>query len=294
MEVQSNMAKEITTKKSLNIPKPQQYMLLAVLGTSIALGVAIALIAKFSSQISLNTRVIMEEEKSIVQYSDLIKNIGICKQPSGPIYSDQELDSCKPEDISVSEIPGTLRAEIIENLAANESLNSVPKEDSSSCLDENGEPYTYKKLIEQYDQARGAEQLQIATNRIRSCSALRVIPDALPSFRNEEALLASLNKLYLIAGWEPESISSSGAMASSELVPGLNEIMVNSTIEADPGTTMAALNNIERSIREFDIRAADIEWNTDSTLSFRFEAAAYYMDESKVLEKDEPVRKEGK
>ena len=142
----------------------------------------------------------MAAEASIKSYSDYIKAAGICKSPkNGNTYSNDELDSCNPSDIDISEISGTLRANILENLAANEALNSVPKEDSSRCLNSEGKKLTYKDLIQNYKDAKGTEELVAASQLIKSCSALRIIPDALPAFKTEEALLASLNKIFNIS-----------------------------------------------------------------------------------------------
>ena len=124
---------------------------------------------------------------------------------------------------------------------------------------------------------------------MKSCSALRVIPDALPASKNEEALLASLNKLFLESGWQPESISPGGTSNSDEevaLLPGLNVLGVNLSIKADAGITKATLDNIERSIREFDIRSATIEWEDGNVLSFEAQATAYYMDKVSFAESE--------
>lgn len=279
------MAKEIAISKRLKISQAQQYMLLAVVGASLVLGASISLISHFIDQISFNAKVIMAEDESIVSYSSIIENAGVCTKPSGAVYSDDELQKCDPSSIEISQIPGTLRAKILEDLASNEALNSVPKENNSSCVDASGKTYTYKELMENYKAARGADQLQAASGLIKSCSALRVIPDTLPAFKNEEALLASLNKLYIAAGWEPESISPSGGTSElSTIAENLNEISVSSTIEANSGTTMKVLNNIERSIREFDIERATISWGSSDTLNLQFHANAYYMNKSTIKE----------
>ena len=285
------MAKEIAIGKRAKISEAQQYMLLSVLGASIFLGVAISLVSHFVQQISFNTKVIIAADESITAYSNIIKSTGVCKSPSGQVYSDGELEKCSPDSIEVSEVPGTLRANILETLAANTALGSVPKEDNSSCINPSTQKnYTYKELSKLYDDARGASELQAASALIKSCSALRVIPDALPAFKNEEALLASLNKLYLTANWEPESISSSGTSEVSEIADNLNEISVSSKIEADFGTTMRALTNIERSIREFNILRANIEWQDANTISLQFQANAYYMNESTIVETTKTIK----
>ena len=284
------MAKDLAMIKRLKISQAQQYMMLAVLGASIFLGVAISLVSTFVRQISFNAKAIAAEEESIRNYSDAIKNIGICKAPSGTTYSNSELENCVPDSTEASEVQGSLRANILENLAANEALNSVPKENNTSCINnETGKKYTYKELSKIYSDARGSEELNAASQLIRSCSALRVIPDALPAFKNEEALLASLNQLFNISDWEPESISPTGTVTASEDIPGLNTILVSLSIEADSGTTMNVLSNIERSIREFNFSNAVIEWSGANTLQVQARAAAYYMDESTITESSKTI-----
>lgn len=277
--------KEIALSKRLKISQAQQYMILSVLGAAIFLGVAISLVSFFIRQISFNTKVIMEEEATIASYSEIIKSIGICKAPSGAVYSSDELKKCDPDSIEAKEIPGTLRAAILEDVAANPALNSVPKDSNASCKDpETGAQYTYKDLKKIYEEARGSDELIAASQLIRSCSALRVIPDALPSFKNEEALLASLNKLFKISNWEPESLSPTGTTSVSSLGNGLNTISVNLSVEAASDTTFNILKNIERSIREFNINNATIEWGSENALELKANATAYYMDESGIVE----------
>jgi len=279
------MAKEIAIGKRAKISEAQQYMILAVLGASLFLGAAISLVSNFIKQISFNTDVIMAEEASIKSYSDYIKTAGICKSPkNGDTYSSEELDECNPSDIDISEISGTLRANILENLAANEALNSVPKEDSSRCLNSDGKKLTYKDLIQNYKDAKGTEELVAASQLIKSCSALRIIPDALPAFKNEEALLASLNKIFNISDWKPESISPSGDASKVSGSDSLNAITVNLSVETDTGTTMRVLNNIERSIRDFNFKRATIEWGGDTALVLRAQAEAYYLNPSTIKE----------
>ena len=279
------MAKEVAIGKRAKISEAQQYMLLSVLGASLFLGAAISLVSHFIKQISFNIDVIAAEEQSIKAYSDVIKNTGVCQSPNGSVYSDGELEKCDPDAIEVSQIPNTLRSNILENLAANKALNSVPKEDNSSCINPStNKTYTYKELSKIYNDARGSSELNAASQLIKSCSALRVIPDALPGFKNEEALLASLNKLFKVSGWEPESISPSGSTSDTVESEDFKNISVNLSIEADSGTTMNVLNNIERSIREFDIERATIEWGGNNFLLLQAQATAYYMDEATIKE----------
>lgn len=288
------MAKEIAIGKRAKISEAQQYMILAVLGASIVLGVAIALVINFVKQISFNAKVIIAKDEAIVAYSDVIKSTGICTKPSGDVYSVEELEKCNPDAIDVSQIPGTLRANILETLAANKALNSVPKQESTDCINpDTGKNFTYSELNARYNSAETASELTSASQLIKSCSALRVIPDALPAFKNEEALLASLNQLFLVSGTEPQSLSPSGTTTATDIGTGLNAINVNLSLdEADSGLTTELLNNIERSIREFDIKTATIEWGGNNTLMFRAQATAYYMNKSTITETTKTIRSE--
>ncbi len=285
------MAKEIAIGKRAKITKAQQNMLLSVGVASIILGVSTALTIRFIQQISFNSKVIATEEESIVAYSDAIKSIGVCKSPKGTIYTEDELGSCFPDSIDTASIPNTLRANVLEKLAANEALNSVPNESSSICVDPtSGKNYTYKDLKDILDDAKksnSATEISAANQLMKSCSALRVIPDALPSYKNEEALLASLNKLFIDADWQPESLSPGGAVPDNLILPdGVNALPVNLSVEADAGTTVRVLSNIERSIREFDISSASIEWKSGNTLSLQAPATAYYVDKASLAETD--------
>lgn len=288
------MPKEIAIGKRAKISEAQQYMLFAVFGASVFLGVAVSLVSHFIKQISFNTEVIMAEDQAIDAYSEVIKSIGVCKKSRAKAYSNEELKACEPDSIEISEIPDTLRANILERLAANEALSSVPKDATSSCINpETEKNYTYEELNENYNQAKGAEELVAASQLIKNCSALRVIPDALPAFKNEEAMLASLNKLFLISGREPESLSPSGIVSASDLGTGLNAVVVNFTLDdATTGDTAILLSNIERSIREFNILTATLSWTGDTSISFRAQATAFYRDESFITEVNKTIKAE--
>ena len=277
-------AKEIAISKRLKISQAQEYMLLAVLGASMILGVALALSLHFFKLIGFNAEAIGAENEAINAYSSAIESIGICTKPKGKVYTEDELKKCNPDSIEVSQIPGTLRENILNNLAANVALNAVPKEDESGCKNpETDKNYTYEELEKLYAEAEG-EELAEASDLIKTCSALRVIPDALPAFKNEEALLASLNKIFLVSGWEPESLSPSGTIAE-QTIEGLQPIVLNLSIDRTSTQTIATiLSNIERSIREFDVNWATIEWGAGDTLELKAQATAYYVEPSELVE----------
>ena len=288
------MAKIEQLGKRAKISQAQQYVILAVLATAVLLGVAISLVLHFINKISFNSNVIAVEEQSIVSYSDAIKNIGICPSPNGAIYTDAELASCNPDSIDAATISGTLRANILEGMAANMALNSVPKESTFECLNnDTGRNYTYAEMNKLYNDAKTTSELVYASNLIQSCSALRVIPDALPAYQNEEALLSSLNKIFLISGWEPDSLSPSGSSGKSEFGENLYEISVRLSVESNTATTVTFLDNIERSIREFNITRATIEWGSNDTLILNAQATAYYTTPTTIEESTNTIEPTG-
>ena len=102
-----------------------------------------------------------------------------------------------------------------------------------------------------------------------------------------------MNKLFIASNWEPESLSPSGTTSASSLGNGLNAISVNVSVEADSATTTNVLNNIEHSIRDFNIERATIEWGGNDSLILKAAATAYYMDESTIQETKKTITPEG-
>lgn len=287
------MTREVAVSKRLKITKAQQNMLLAVLAAAIVLGAALSVSINLIKQISFNKDVIVEKDKAIASYSSLIKNVGVCRKPAGAVYTDDELLRCNPDAIELSEIPGTLRANILQELAADPALNSVLKEDETRCINSStGKNYTYEELQEIYSNVNNDEELAAASDMIKACSALRVIPDALPSFRNEEALLSSVNKIFDISGWQPEALMPSDAYTQSDY-SDLQAIGVNLSIESDSSVAMQVLSNMERSIREFNITNVDMEWS-ENQMNLGARASAYYVDPTVIVETTKTISAGGK
>jgi hypothetical protein len=119
------------------------------------------------------------------------------------------------------------------------------------------------------------------------CTALRVVPDALPAVRNQEALLASLNKIFIISGIEPESLApGDGFGGGTAPAEGVGVLPVSLVVEGNGRTVKDVLSNIERSIRAFDVRTAVIAWRSDgdgssdsATIMLRGQASAYFSAE---------------
>ena len=277
--------------KRLKISKAQQTMLLAVGVASILLGVAVVLGIYFVKYINFNTKVITAKEDAIVGYSSAIKNSGACKAPKNKkTYDLSELKSCRPNDIDAEDVAGSLKYNVLVDMAKNEDLESVARNSLSVCSNpETGNKYTYNELLEKYDDAENSSDRAYYLSAIKICSALRVIPDALPMNENDEALLASLNQIFLVSGWMPESLSpSSSATLKNE--DGLYTIPVSLKIEASNDKTLTVIGNIERSIREFSVTSARIEWSAGNQLKVNAKADAFYTGEVKTSETNKVIK----
>lgn len=279
---------EVAIAKRLKITNARSSMIAAVLGASVVLGVALSFMIRFVDTMVFNAQVMSEEGKALQTYSDTIKNIGVCKKPKGNTYSDTELKNCNPNSLSVDAVPNTLRSEIINNLALNKNLNAVSRETDSCKNPATNKSWTTEELDMLYDSATTEEELLYANNLMRTCSALRVIPDALPAYKNESALLASLNQLFILADWQPDSISGNDT-PSDYKIDGLESLMVNLAVEAESKVVLNVLDKIERSIREYNFEKATIEWGRDG-LILTAKMASYYVDKSELIELRKTVK----
>lgn len=281
--------------KRAKINQAQQYMIFAVLGASLFLGAAIAVVIHSINKISFSANVIMAEDQSITSFSDAIKNIGICPKPSGKVYSDDELKKCSPNSVNVANVPNTLRSNILENIASNEALASVPNENNDSCINPaTGKNYTYQELESNYSNAENEEQIASAVTLIKSCSSLRVIPDALPAFKNEEALLASVDKIFSLSDATLESLSPTDETDGAPFGTNLYTISIHLSLEGGTDTVHKLLNNLELSIRNFNINRATIDWSSNGAIDFRATASAYYMTPSSLVYTDKSISAGGK
>lgn len=289
------MPKKNETGKRAKISKAQEYMAAAVFGAAIFLGAAIAVVNSSINKIAFSASIIGVQDQSIATFSDTIKNIGICRKPAGSVYTDDELKRCTPNSITTAEVSGTLRSNILENMAANTILESVPNKSNASCLNsKTGKNYTYEEMENLYNDAKKDEDRIAATNLIKSCSALRVIPDALPAFKNEEALLASVDQIFRDSGTVPESLSPSDETDGASFGTNLYTISVRLAIESDTRTVYTLLDNVERSIRNFNIDRATIEWSSNNTIDLQAQATAYYMTPTTLVFSDRVIKPGGK
>ncbi len=276
--------------KKLNLSHAQQVLLLAVLASSVVLGVSISISLNFLNKISFNVAVIMEKDQAIEAYSSALAKIGVCKKPKDGTYSESELKNCNPSTIDINSIPGTLRHNIVNGLAVNSSLNSVPKDTvDSRCVDgETGKNYSIKQLNDMYVNAETIEDREAATGLLKVCSALRVIPDALPSFNNMEAMLSSLNKIFILSGWQPDGLAPVQDSNVSEN-EGINGYGVMISVEASPRMVQEVVLNTERSIRDIEVVNAAISYGSEESIKVDLTGAAFYVDKTVLSEQTKTI-----
>ena len=288
------MAKaEVAVGKRLKISKSQKTMLGAVAAASLVLGVSLVFSVYFLKYIKFNSTVIAEKNKAIEGYSAAISSIGICKSPvNGSVYTISELESCDPDDIDLSLLTGSLRYNVIVNMSQNEDLESVARSGLSICFDSStNKKVSASDLIEAYRMQTDDKEKEAYLEKISMCSALRVSPDALPSSPNALAVGASLNRLFTISRYMPEAITT-GEITESSL-PGIGAVNINLEVEDSADVTLKVLNNIEKSIREFNIKTARIERNYNK-LRLEAVAEAYYTEAASLNEVIVEVTGEGK
>lgn len=295
-----SVVKDIKIGKRAKITQAQQYMILAVFGATLFLGAAIAVVMKSITKIGFSASVIMAEDQSIVSFSNAIRDIGICTKPKGEVYTDDELKSCNPDSINVSStssnLVGTLRYEILKTIASNKALESVANQSKSNCVNpKTGKNYTYSELEQNYNDAgEDGEKLIAAGNLIRTCSALRVIPDALPAYKNEEALLASVDQIFRDSGTTPESLRPTEETQLASFGNNLYANSVRLSIETTTKDLHVFLRNVEHSIRNFNIDRATISWGSNDSVEFSAFGTAYYMDPSTITVTSKTIKPGGK
>lgn len=241
------MAKEAVGKR-IKISKYQKQMIGFVLLAAVVLGISLVISMFFIKYIIFNSKVITRKDEAISGYNNAIKNSKI------------------------------LDGEVLA-LSNNKALESVARGTVRSCYGADGEKIDFGEI---YQEAATEEEATDALDMMKICSALRVIPDALPANKNDEALMSSLDQIFKLSGWEPESLSPSGSATESS-ISGLGVIPVSLSVEADTETTFRVLDNIERSIRSINVSSAVISWS-ESNLDLRAQASAYYTEDVGVQE----------
>ena len=278
-------------EKRIKISKAQKQILFTVGGTAVFVGVCIVLISYCMRLIGYNSRVITEKDKAISNYSNTIKNVGVCKVSGSGIISDDELKKCTPNTYLSDSLTGTLRYNVMVKTAENEDLESVARPLQAACYSEDGKKINFKELYDNAEEeAKKDAEKDVDTlktkylDMMKACSALRAVPDALPSQKNTEALLASLDRLFDLADWQPIGLPPNSSSSRSPY-KGVNALPVSLSVEANSAKTLSVLSTIERSIRTFDITSATIEWIGEDTLKLGASARAYYTSEQSLTQK---------
>ena len=278
--------KTIAIGKRIKITKTQQHILLAVLGASLATGICAVLAVYLVKTISFNAKVIAAKDEAIVNYEKTIKNVGICVDTNGDgRYNNEELNKCDPNAINAEDLPNTLRYNVMVNMANNTDLEEVGRASLDECYGVDGKKVNFTNL---YNRAETNEQRMYYLYMTRMCSALRVIPDALPAQRNTEALMASLNQIFLLSNWVPESLAPSDVVPKTK-IEGLEVIPLSLIVEANSKTTLNVLDNIEKSIRTFEVSSATISWSGEDRLELRASANSFYTNSVTVQESTKVV-----
>ncbi len=281
------MADKPAATKRQKISKAQQLTMIEVLGASLVLGTCLVLVSSILQYIQFNADVLTEKDKAIAAYDQTIRSVGICadKDRNGRL-SDDELKNCDPNAVQLSEVPNSLRYNVFEAMAQNANLESVARKRNENCYDADGNRYDFNAMYNLATEEKERQELLQAT---KICSALRVIPDALPARKNTEALMASLNQIFIVSQVEPETLAPRDDIIVLDTLTGVEAIPVTLGFRGNDVTVLKVLDNITRSIRNFDITSMTVEW-ISSGLNVTARANAYYAEEAWGLETEQTVR----
>lgn len=189
---------------------------------------------------------------------------------------------------SIQSSLNTISAQVSE-MSQSERLEAVARSRSTDCTEQ---------IMEGLASENGIEDVELA----RTCTALRVIPDALPSKLNQEATLASLNQLLNWSNGGAGIESISGADVGVAEMDGdltVSPIGASFSLSDDASNVRKSLDIVERSIRNFDIVSANISWvdtydeKGNSTGKQRIELVglyrAYYANGVKIEKKSKKI-----
>lgn len=265
---------EAAPGKRMKISKAQQLTMLEVLIASLVFGACAVLSIFLIKYIDFNTKVITAKGDAIADYDQTLRNVGICvdKNKNGRLDND-ELKNCNASEISLGSVPDSLRYKVLTEMAQDSDLESVARKRNEKCYDSKGKRIDFNK---KYEESTNEIEKQQFLQSAKICSALRVIPDALPAQPNVEALMASLNQVLLLTGWEPERLTPRDDLIEST-IPGVGVLPLTLQVEGGNDVVLRTLDNVEKSIREFAITSATIEW-VPGGLSLNALADAYYLE----------------
>lgn len=273
---------------ALKISKAQQATILEVLVASLLVGAAFMVSIWLVRYIMFNAKVITGKDEALNNYETSVINTGACDDSNGDgKLSDSELKNCDPDTTSLATVPNTLRSNVMVNMANSRALESVQRSLASSCYDDYGQVINYLAL---YERATSDAEREYYLSLYQTCSALRVIPDALPSQLNIEAAMASLNYLFNVAGVTPETMTPEGTTQTATIGSGnLMSTSINFLMETDERNILNMLETIERSIRDYNFTNISIDVN-NSNLNFSGSVDVYYVEDSTLVETNKTIR----
>lgn len=162
----------------------------------------------------------------------------------------------------------------VSELAQNERLEVVARARSQAC-----ENSTVELGLET-STSYAVEDIELA----RTCSALRVIPDALPALYNEDSSRASMVELLKRSNDGSGVITESVAGEKGKSVSGMTNVGGVTTsirLNDDASKVNGALMTIEDSIRNYDIKSATISWS-GSRIELRAVFTSYYSSSASI------------
>ena len=285
------------------ISKAQKATLEIIGATAVVLGVGLVLVINFNKYISFNQKVIEKQNDAIAGYSESIKKSGACLAPKDKngIYSEDELKKCTPDNIEPKDVVGSLRFNIMNNVLSDISLESVARTSLPVCINgDTDEPYTSEEIAREISDAKekgSSEDVRRFVSIRELCTALRVIPDAIPVNKNIEASLASLNEIFLVSDWSPGALAPVENSTDSG-IEGLYVVPIGFSMPED--ATMNEIDsffsNLGKSIRYFNITSLRIseKKNSETIGNISVSAGTYYSGEVEFYETTNTIKPGGK
>ena len=287
--------KSKSSTKRVKIDKAQRNMFIAVCLASIIVGVTIVASIWFVRKIRFNNKFAKQQEYVI---DDLKK-------------SQANLDALA---VSVEELTSNEALEVVAQSKESKSQNQKLRELCASLLDEekadakDSSSSNSSSKSNNSNSSSSEEDEEDANNSYelaKTCSALRVIPDALPSGKNEVATLGSLDFLIsdlvnveALSGDNGSRYSSYSKKSTRSVTKSVNSINANVSMSDSAARINAALNGIENSIRNYDIRSAKLSWTDDTrsgdSIDFSATFSAYYSNEVNAEVKTRVICADGK
>lgn len=183
---------------------------------------------------------------------------------------DEVIAEYKKAQKSLTELTSKVSA-----LAKNERLEVVARARSQAC--ENSTLALEAETSTSY----AVEDIELA----RTCSALRVIPDALPALYNEDSSRASMVELLKRSnngeGVASEQVTGEKTKIKIKDLTNLGGVSTTIRLNDEASKVNNALTTIEDSIRNYDIKNATISWS-DNNIELRAVFTGYYSSSASV------------